>query len=133
MTYKKIYPSESEPIRLLYISQYYPPEVGAGAVRAEAMVRVLSTLGFSVDVLTETPNYPIGKIYPGYHAEWKRIDDAPSGTITRLWVKINQRSSILDQMVFFSSFVWAGFAWRCNLNKGPKSAYKSEVSSKITK
>ncbi len=109
MTYKKIYPSESEPIRLLYISQYYPPEVGAGAVRAEAMVRVLSTLGFRVDVLTETPNYPIGKIYPGYHAEWKRIDDAPSGTITRLWVKINQRSSILDQMVFFSSFMVSSF------------------------
>lgn len=102
-------PTDSKPVRLLYISQYYPPEVGAGAVRAEAMVRILSQLGFSIDVLSETPNYPIGKVYPGYSVEWKQVKETPTGTITRLWVKINQRSTILQQMVFFSSFMVSSF------------------------
>ncbi|MGA1465861.1 MAG: glycosyltransferase family 4 protein, partial [Balneolaceae bacterium] len=91
------------------ISQYYPPEVGAGAVRAEAMVRVLSELGFDVDVLSEVPNYPVGKVYPGYDPVWKRVEQTSTGSVTRLWVKINQRSTIVEQMLFFSSFMVSSF------------------------
>ena len=93
------------PVRLLYISQYYPPEVGAGSVRAEVMVRVLSEMGFDVDVLSEIPNYPIGELYKGYHSQWKSIEESEHGTVTRLWVKINQRQTIWQQIVFFSSFM----------------------------
>lgn len=99
----------TESIRLLYISQYFPPEVGAGAVRAEVMVRILSQMGFEVDVLTEVPNYPVGKLYEGYSLRWKTVEQTESGTVTRLWVNINQRQTIWQQIVFFSSFMGSSF------------------------
>jgi colanic acid biosynthesis glycosyl transferase WcaI len=47
------------------VSQWYDPEEGSPAV-AGAIARSLVALGHHVDVLTSFPNYPTGKVYPGY-------------------------------------------------------------------
>ena len=52
--------------KLLYITQYYPPEVGAGAVRSNIMSRYLAQDGWDVDVVCEKPNYPTGVIDENY-------------------------------------------------------------------
>jgi glycosyltransferase involved in cell wall biosynthesis len=54
-----------QPMRLGVISQCYDPEQGSAAV-AGAICRSLVALGHHVHVLTGFPNYPTGKIYPGY-------------------------------------------------------------------
>jgi colanic acid biosynthesis glycosyl transferase WcaI len=52
-------------MRIGMISQWYDPEEGSPAV-AGAIARSLVALGHDVHVLTGFPNYPIGKVYPGY-------------------------------------------------------------------
>ena len=44
-------------MKILYISQYFPPEIGAGAVRARELSRRWADAGHRVAVLTGVPNY----------------------------------------------------------------------------
>lgn len=53
-------------MKILYISQYFYPEMGAAAARVFEISRYWAALGQEVTVLTCFPNYPDGKIYDGY-------------------------------------------------------------------
>ncbi len=58
-------PQPFQGLRLGVVSPCYDPESGSAAV-AGAICRSLSGLGHEVHVLTGFPNYPTGRIYPGY-------------------------------------------------------------------
>ena len=45
-------------MRILYFSQYFPPEVGATQTRAYEMSRYLASRGHYVTVVSEVPNHP---------------------------------------------------------------------------
>src|SRR6266481_743895 len=59
-------PCYNPPMRVLYLSQYFPPEVGATQTRAAEMSRYLASRGHKVTVVTEVPNHPSGIIAPRY-------------------------------------------------------------------
>jgi glycosyltransferase involved in cell wall biosynthesis len=54
-------------MKILYISQYFPPEMGAPAARAAELAQHWAQAGHEVSVLTGFPNHPTG-IVP---AEWR--------------------------------------------------------------
>ena len=51
---------------LVIVTQYYAPEPGAPQIRLRAMAKELQQRGVNVRVLTGMPNYPEGRVYPGY-------------------------------------------------------------------
>lgn len=53
----------------LVVTQYYPPERGAAQVRLSAVTAELARRGNRVEVVTALPNYPTGRIFPG----WRRV------------------------------------------------------------
>ncbi len=53
-------------MRILYVSQYYPPEMGAPASRVSQLARAWAADGHDVTVLTGFPNHPTGVIPPEY-------------------------------------------------------------------
>mgnify|MGYP001462729399 CR=1 FL=1 len=57
-------------MKILYISQYYPPECCAPA-RISELAREWSRAGHEVRVLTGFPNHPDGRIHPEYRSRWK--------------------------------------------------------------
>ena len=48
------------PLRILYLSQYFPPEVGATQTRAHEMARYLAQQGHQVTMLTEVTKKSCG-------------------------------------------------------------------------
>lgn len=60
-------------MKILYISQYFYPEMGAAAARVFEISRHWAALGHDVTVLTCFPNYPDGKIYGGYLGKHRRL------------------------------------------------------------
>jgi colanic acid biosynthesis glycosyl transferase WcaI len=54
-------------VNLLYISQYFPPEMGAPAARASELARHWADAGHQVSILTGFPNHPTGVV----PAEWR--------------------------------------------------------------
>jgi glycosyltransferase involved in cell wall biosynthesis len=54
-------------VKILYVSQYFPPEMGAPSARASELAHHWSCAGHEVSVLTGFPNHPTGVV----PAEWK--------------------------------------------------------------
>lgn len=52
--------------RLLILTQYYPPEMGAPQARLSELAARLIERGWLVEVLTALPNYPTGTVFAGY-------------------------------------------------------------------
>lgn len=73
-------------MRLLILTQYYAPEIGAAQTRLAALTRALMARGHVVEVVTAMPNHSFGRTLKGYRGrpymrEW--IDGA---LVHRTWV-----------------------------------------------
>jgi colanic acid biosynthesis glycosyl transferase WcaI len=56
-------------VKILYVSQYFPPEMGAPAARAAELAHRWAQAGHDVSVLTGFPNHPTGVVPP----EWRPL------------------------------------------------------------
>lgn len=59
-------------LKILYISQYFPPEMGAPAARVSELARHWVAAGHEVTVLTGFPNHPDGVVRPEYRERFWR-------------------------------------------------------------
>ncbi len=92
-------------MKLLLISQYFPPETGAGATRAEALVKYLSRQDWNIEVISELPNYPTGKVHSDYKKKFQQAEEMYDSKVNRVWVWANPRKSLIQQLGIFGSFL----------------------------
>ena len=59
-------------LKILYISQYFPPEMGAPSARVSELARHWVAAGHDVTVLTGFPNHPDGVVRPEYRERFWR-------------------------------------------------------------
>ncbi len=59
-------------MRILYVSHYFPPEMGAPAGRVAGLSREWARAGHEVHVLTGFPHHPTGIIPPEYRRAFRR-------------------------------------------------------------
>lgn len=106
-------------MRIIYLSQYFPPEVGATQNRAYEMASNLVRLGHSVTMLTEIPNHPSGVIPPEYKR--KLIERSPlSGIdVIRVWVYTSQKKTFSSRLLFYISYMLNAILAGIFLVKGP--------------
>jgi colanic acid biosynthesis glycosyl transferase WcaI len=62
-------------VKILYLSQYFPPEMGAPAARASELAAHWAHAGHEVSVLTGFPNHPTGVVPPAWRARLRRLTD----------------------------------------------------------
>jgi glycosyltransferase involved in cell wall biosynthesis len=72
--------------RWLILTQYYPPEIGAPQIRLRSLALELRRRGIDVEVLTGMPNYPSGKIHPGYEGRWRMREERDGIPVRRTWL-----------------------------------------------
>ena len=92
-------------MRILYISQYYPPEVGATQTRAYEMARGLVKAGHKVTMLTEVPNHPTGIIQPAYRSKLYERSFEDGIDVIRVWVKTAPKKTFRSRLAFYLSFM----------------------------
>lgn len=68
------------------VTQYFRPERGAAQVRLGSIVDQLVDLDWDVRVVTSLPNYPTGRIFPGWGRRPVRVDRERGAAVTRVWV-----------------------------------------------
>lgn len=94
-------------MRILYISQYFPPETGATQIRAYEMARNFVTQGHLVTMISEIPNHPSGIIPEDYRGKlFERIDDKGIDII-RVWVKAAPVKNLFTRILFYLSFMFS--------------------------
>jgi glycosyltransferase involved in cell wall biosynthesis len=92
-------------VRVLYLSQYFPPEVGATQTRAYEMARYLVSAEHQVTMLTEVPNHPSGIIPPEYRGRLYERSDLEGIDVIRVWVKTSPAKTFATRMVFYISYM----------------------------
>src|SRR5687768_11515190 len=92
-------------MRVLYFSQYYPPEVGATQTRAYEMSRYLAEQGHKVTVITEIPNHPSGIIPPAYGGRLSERRSEQGVDVMRLWVWASPEKTFTSRMRFYVSYM----------------------------
>ena len=92
-------------MRILYFSQYFPPEVGATQTRAYEMARGLVQAGHRVTMVTEVPNHPSGIIPSDYRGKWYEWSKLDGIDVLRVWVKASPVKSFRSRMAFYLSYM----------------------------
>ncbi len=91
-------------MRILYLSQYFPPEVGATQTRAYEMARYLAAHGHRVTMLTEVPNHPSGIIPSHYRGTLVQFQPQDGIDVVRLWVMASPRKDFAHRIGFYLSY-----------------------------
>jgi glycosyltransferase involved in cell wall biosynthesis len=91
-------------MRVLLLSQYFFPEVGATQTRMFQFAQTLSDLGHDVDVLTEFPNHPVGVIPDSYRGRWIEYDRTHPFRIIRVRVFASARKTFWTRLGFYGSY-----------------------------
>lgn len=73
-------------MRVLILTQYYPPEIGAPQTRLAALSRELVRHGHEVEVVTAMPHHLLGRTYLGYRRKLYMRDSIDGITVHRTWV-----------------------------------------------
>src|SRR5438105_2146105 len=89
-------------MRVLYLTQWFDPE--PNIIKGLAFVRALQEAGHDVTVVTGLPNYPSGRIYPGYRLRLIQHEELEGVRITRLPLYPNHDNSALGRSLNFLSF-----------------------------
>lgn len=63
----------------------FPPETGAGPTRIYNLAQMLHQRGYKVEVITSMPNYPTGKIFPGYRNKIVQKEIMDGVLVRRIW------------------------------------------------
>lgn len=94
-------------MRVGFVTQWFPPE--PGTVVPAAIATGLTALGHDVEVLTGFPNYPTGKVMPGYRVRPYQRDTGPGGVpVHRAPLYPSHSSSAAARMANYVSFAVGG-------------------------
>ena len=101
---RAVHPAQRR-LRILLLSQYFPPEVGATQSRMQAFAEHLAARGHEVTVICEFPNHPHGVIPPEYARHVYEDDRSNPYRVLRVWVKASEEKTQRTRMQFYLSYM----------------------------
>lgn len=94
-------------MRILMLTQYFPPETGAAQVRLFEVAKAIRDQGHQIEVVTAFPNYPTGVIPPEYQGKFYMRDELDGITVHRTWIYPVQRGKFWKRLLNYFSFVFS--------------------------
>jgi glycosyltransferase involved in cell wall biosynthesis len=96
-------------VRLLILTQYFPPEIGAPQNRLYELAVRLKQKGIQVTILTAMPNYPGMVVHPPYRTKIYCREDMNGLDVHRSWIYVSQSKSMVGRLMNYFSFVVSAF------------------------
>jgi colanic acid biosynthesis glycosyl transferase WcaI len=102
-------------VRILLLTQYYPPESGSSAMRMAELAAHFVSRGHRVTVVTGFPNYPDGVIFPGYRGKLWQLEQIDGVRVLRTYLLTTPRRDsfrhrLLNYVSFMVTSVFGGMA-----------------------
>ena len=94
-------------MKILYVSQYFPPEMGAPAARADELSRHWARIGHDVTVLTGFPNHPTGLVPEDWRSRFHRLhytETVDGVRIIRTWLWPLPNRKVHERIRNYASF-----------------------------
>ena len=97
-------------MNILFITENFPPETNAAATRVYERACHWVRRGHAVTVITSAPNFPEGKLFPGYANRWHQAEDRDGIRVVRVKTYIAPNRGVVRRTLDFLSFMAGSFA-----------------------
>lgn len=91
-------------MKILYVSQYFPPEMGAPAARVSELSRSWAKFGHDVTVMTGFPNHPTGVVPPRYRGRWLCRETDADVNVVRIPIYATPNKGFIKRILMHLSF-----------------------------
>lgn len=91
-------------LRVMFLTQYFPPEIGAPQIRMFELAKRLDQAGDAVTVVTGFPNYPTGVIQDGYRGRFSMEERMDGVRVVRRWLFATPNAGFFKRLVNQFSF-----------------------------
>lgn len=96
-------------MRILFLTDNYPPEVNAPASRTFDHVTEWHRCGHEITVITCAPNFPSGHVYSGYKNKLYHKEDIDGIKVVRVWSYIAENKGFFKRTLDYISFSITSF------------------------
>lgn len=96
-------------MKILFITDNFPPEVNAPAGRTWEHCREWVKAGEEVTVITGAPNFPQGVVYPGYRNRLRHSEIIDGIRVIRVWTYISANDGFAKRILDYGSFAATAF------------------------
>ena len=99
-------------MNILFFADNFPPETNAAATRVHERAVHWAAWGHAVTVVTSFPNFPQGRLYPGYRNLWRQVETVDGIRVVRVktFIAANKGGAFLRALDFRSYMVSAPLA-----------------------
>ncbi|NMM61131.1 glycosyltransferase family 4 protein [Clostridium sp. P21] len=94
-------------MKILFLTQYCPPEVGAPQNRIFEFAKQLKKFNHEVTILTAMPNYPKGEIFEGYRDKKVVLEEIDGIKIVRTSIYATKDKSFTKRLRNYLSFTFS--------------------------
>ncbi len=92
-------------MHILFLTDNFPPEVNAPASRTFEHCREWVKSGHRVSVITCVPNFPKGKVYPGYKNRLWQSEMMNGIRVIRVWTYIAANAGFVKRIIDYVSYM----------------------------
>ena len=96
-------------MRVIVLSQHYPPESGGAQNRIHSLVAALISGGHDVVVITAVPNHPDGVVHSGYRGRARFVEMRDGARVVYVWMFTSSTGGALSRVVGYGSYVAMSF------------------------
>jgi len=96
-------------MNILFLADNFPPERNAQALRVFERARYWVEWGHATSVLTCAPNFPEGRVYPGYKNRWRQQEWMANIRVVRVKTLIAANQGTVIRILDFLSYMVSAF------------------------
>ncbi len=91
-------------MNILFLTDNFPPETNAPATRTHEHARNWVSAGHQVAVLTNVPNFPTGRVFPGYRNKLWQREVMDGIRVVRVWTYVTANEGFFRRSLDYFSF-----------------------------
>lgn len=91
-------------MKIVILTQYFLPEMGAPQNRLFELAKGLCTRGWDVSVVTAMPNYPTGKIFAPHRGKFSATENIEGIHVKRFWIYASNSVRAFPRIISMLSF-----------------------------
>lgn len=96
-------------MKIILLSQHFPPEVGAPQIRFYEVAKELISRGHQVEVVTAFPHHPMGVIPKEYQGRFYMKEDYDGIPVHRSWIYPSPKGAFWRRLMSYFSFTFSAF------------------------
>ncbi len=96
-------------MKILILTQYFPPEVGAPQNRLFELAVRLQENETKVTIFTAMPNYPQMEVHEEYKGKFYHYEEMNGLKVHRAWIYVSKSKGIFKRLLNYFSFVKSSF------------------------